>query len=78
MLTELKSSTWMPFDGSVSHRWVASALEDRLFEDLLWSDPRPSATYPAKMLVALAQLVALVLNLVLTLLKHFAQKMVLL
>ena len=24
------------------------SLEDRLFEDLLWSDPRPSATYPAK------------------------------
>ena len=25
------------------------SLEDRLFEDILWSDPRPSATYPDKL-----------------------------
>jgi protein phosphatase len=25
------------------------SLEDRLFEDLLWSDPRPSVTYPQKL-----------------------------
>ena len=37
-----------------------TSLEDKIYEDLIWSDPRPTATYPGNFFLAVVVVVVVV------------------